>query len=552
MSRVPWTEALARSRTGDWRGAADRYTALGARLASIRLQLSAGDVSVRATARQSLIGLIGSGVPAGDAGDAIALFDREFVSTTPAEEIRIARRAASLNQLERSARGFAASRGTWTDRDRFTYATVLARLGRGAEAVPLFDGVKTPKLIADAAYLQTRMMVRTGQPGSVVRALERVWVKFPNDSEPAASALFLAADLLADRGRDDSARIFFRQAGSRYPTTPFGRRGAFQAALIAYLNRDYATASAEFDRIGGQPDNPDAPGAAYWAGRADAAAGDTAAAERRWRRVVSQGRDTYYAWRAAERLGRPVRTYERGPMPGPVPEPAPLSHVRRLRQLGLKTEARFELDGFVAGAGNTTSLLIRTATALTDADWHAQAIRVADRAIERGAAVDRTVGRLQYPLPYERLLREEALQAGVDPMLAAGVIRQESQFDPEARSVADARGLMQVVPAVGAEHARRTGFPDFNPVLLYQPDVNLNIGIEHLAAALKRLEWPERALAAYNAGVDRVVRWQSIRGVDQDPEIFVERIPFNETRDYVRRVLGNVAMYQALYPKDGP
>lgn len=550
-ARIPWTEALARSRTGDWRGAAERYAALGAQLAALRLQLSGGDGSVRAATRRSLVGLLGSGLPAGDAGEAIALFDREFVSTTSAEEIRIARRAASINQLERAARGFAASRGSWTDRDRFTYATVLARLGRGAEAVPLFDGVKTPKLMADAAYLQARMMVRTGQPGPIVRALEKVWVSFPNDSEPAASALFLAADLLADRGRDDSARIFFRQAGARYPTTPFGRRGAFQAALIAYLNRDYRTAKAEFDQIAGQAGNPDAIGAGYWAGRADAAAGDPAAALSRWRQVVSQGRDTYYAWRAAERLGRSFRQFEPGPASGPGLEPTPLSQVRRLRQLGLKAEARFELDGFVAGAGTTTSSLIRAATALTEADWHAEAIRVVDRAVDRGAAVDRMVGRLLYPLPFERLLRGEALRSGLDPMLAAGVIRQESQFDPEARSVADARGLMQVVPSVGIERARRTGLADFNPVLLYQPDVNIDFGIEHLADALKQLVWPERALAGYNAGIDRVARWQSIRGVDQDPEIFVERIPFNETRDYVRRVLGNVAMYRALYPKDG-
>ena len=87
--------------------------------------------------------------------------------------------------------------------------------------------------------------------------------------------------------------------------------------------------------------------------------------------------------------------------------------------------------------------------------------------------------------------------------------------------------------------------------MLYQPDVNLDFGIEHLADALERLHWPERALAAYNAGLDRVSRWQSIRGVDQDPEIFVERIPFTETRDYVRKVLKNVAMYHALYPKAG-
>ncbi len=551
-SRIRWTDALARSRAGDWQGAADRYAALGARLPAVRLRLSGGDLTARAAGRQDLIALLSSDLSPTDAADAITLFDEEFVSKTAPEELRIARRAALINQLDRAARGFAAGRSLWTDRDRFTYATVLARLNRGPEAITLFDGVTTEELKGDAAYQQARMMVRTGQPGPIVRALERVWVEFPHDSEPAASALFLAADLLADRGRDDSARIFFHQAGVRYPTTTFGRRGGFQAAMIAYLDGDYRTAAAEFDRIAATPSDPEAIGALYWAGRAQAAEGDTAAAAERWRQVATRGRDTYYAWRAAERLGTDFRRFEPGPAPVmATEEPAPLARIQLLRKLGLKVEARFELDAYVAAAGNSPESLATTATALAAAKWHARALRVAERALERGAGADRAIARLLYPLPYELILRSEALRSGLDPMLAAGVIRQESLFDPEARSVADARGLMQVVPSVGAELARRAALPEWDPVLLYQPDVNLDFGIEHLASALERLRWPERALAAYNAGLDRVGRWQSIRGVNQDPEVFVERIPFTETRDYVRKVLRNVAMYHALYPQAG-
>jgi soluble lytic murein transglycosylase len=157
------------------------------------------------------------------------------------------------------------------------------------------------------------------------------------------------------------------------------------------------------------------------------------------------------------------------------------------------------------------------------------------------------VAELLYPMPYREVLIAGARAAAVDPMLVAGVIRQESLFDPAARSVADARGLMQVLPSVGEQLARRAGLPEWDPVLLYQPDVNIDFGIEHLAEALEQLQWPERALAAYNAGAARVARWQAIRGVTEDPEVFVERIPFTETRDYVRKVLRNFAIYTALY-----
>lgn len=276
--RIRWTDALARSRAGDWLGAANQYAALGGRLAAVRLRLSGGNLAARAAGRRELVDILGGDPSPADASDAIDLFDREFVSKTAAEEIRIARRAAQINRLERAALGFDAGRTLWTDRDRFTYATVLARLNRGPEAVALFGGVTDRDLLGDAAYQRARMLVRTGQPGSVVRALERVWAAFPNDSEPAASALFLAADLLADRGLDDSARIYFSLAGARYPGTAFGRRGAFQAALITYLDGDFGTAAAEFDRIAATPASPEALGALYWAGRALAAGGDTAAA----------------------------------------------------------------------------------------------------------------------------------------------------------------------------------------------------------------------------------------------------------------------------------
>ncbi len=550
-SRVGWTDALARSRAGDWSGAANQYAALGARLAAVRLRLSGGDLAARAASRRELLEILAADVSPPDASDAIDLFDREFVSRTAPEELRIARRAARINRLERAALGFGASRALWTDRDRFTYATVLARLNRGSEAVAAFDGVTTPDLQGDAAYQRARMMVRTGQPGPVVRALERVWVAFPRDSEPAASALFLAADLLADRGRDDSARIYFSEAGTRYPGTTFGRRAAFQAAMIAYLDGNHGTAAAEFDRIAATPANPEALGALYWAGRALAAGGDTVAAAERWRQVATRGRDSYYAWRAAARLGTEFRRFEPDSATDSIDEPDALARVALLRQLGLKVEARFELDAYVASAGTAPGPLVGTATALAAAEWHARAMRVAERAIERGASLAGPVARLLYPLPYERVLRSEALQAGLDPMLAAGVIRQESLFDPEARSVADARGLMQVVPSVGAELARQAALPEWDPVLLFQPDVNIDFGIDHLADALGRLGWTERALAAYNAGLERVSRWQSIRGVGQDPEVFVERIPFAETRDYVKKVLQNTAMYHALYPKAG-
>ncbi|MFZ5624115.1 MAG: lytic transglycosylase domain-containing protein [Gemmatimonadota bacterium] len=126
-------------------------------------------------------------------------------------------------------------------------------------------------------------------------------------------------------------------------------------------------------------------------------------------------------------------------------------------------------------------------------------------------------------------------------------MRQESVFDPRATSGAGARGLMQVLPAVGERMAHSRGYHDWDPVLLYQPEVSLDFGTGHLIAALRRYREPAHALAAYNAGSSRVDRWLARPGATTDPELFIERIPYVETRNYVRAVLRNWWMYEALY-----
>ncbi|MFN0181887.1 MAG: transglycosylase SLT domain-containing protein [Gemmatimonadales bacterium] len=543
-ARIPWTEALARERIGDSVGAARLYTTVGARLAAVRLRLG-GDSASRAAARGELFALLGPERPSEETAEAIALFDRAFPRRRPHEELRIARRAANLNLLDRAARGFAAASAALGDRDRFTWATVLSRLGRYEQALPLFDAVRTPDLRGDAAYQRARMLLRNGQATRALTDLRTIPGRFPADSEPAASALFLLADLQADRGADDSARALFLEAATRYPATPFGQRASFQAALIAFLDGDLVTATREFDRIASTPNHGEAIGAAYWAARVRETSGDSAAARQRYTAVIGRSRESYYAVRAADRLGVSLRTFAANdPAPDSV-SPA-IGRGRSLAELGMRTEMRFELDGVAASAGPTSGRIVTAAQWLASGNWHARALRLAQRAQANGTGFSRSVAELLYPLPFRDLLFAQARRSRASPYLVAGLIRQESLFDPEARSTADARGLMQVLPSVGEALAKPVGI-EWDPALLYQPDLNIDLGIRHLDEALGALEWKERALAAYNGGVDRVKRWRTIRGVEHDPEIFVERIPFAETRDYVRRILANEAMYLALY-----
>ena len=179
-----------------------------------------------------------------------------------------------------------------------------------------------------------------------------------------------------------------------------------------------------------------------------------------------------------------------------------------------------------------------------------QAIQLARRALARGAPADARTFRLIYPLIHEDALLAEAAEQRLDPSFVAAVIRQESNFNPAATSPAGARGLAQVMPELGERLARELNYPVWDPVLLYQPDVSIQLGAFHLRELLGLYDQRAHILAAYNAGKSRVERWSKRIGVD-DPEVFAERISFVETRDYVRIIQRNEEIYRALYGARG-
>jgi soluble lytic murein transglycosylase len=133
--------------------------------------------------------------------------------------------------------------------------------------------------------------------------------------------------------------------------------------------------------------------------------------------------------------------------------------------------------------------------------------------------------------------------------MVAGLIRQESEFNPSVRSRANAYGLTQIIPSTGRLLARKNGFKRFSVAMLLQPDTNINLGTTYLRMLLDGWggKW-EETLASYNAGKTRVVNWLSW-GQYREPAEFVESIPFNETHEYVQAVMRNGAIYRELYGK---
>jgi soluble lytic murein transglycosylase len=155
-----------------------------------------------------------------------------------------------------------------------------------------------------------------------------------------------------------------------------------------------------------------------------------------------------------------------------------------------------------------------------------------------------------FPLTYWDLIRKHSTARGIDPYLVAALIAQESTFDPKIRSHANAWGLMQVVPATGRRLARSLGIRRFDTPMLTNPETNIRLGTVYFSRLVEQFGGTHYALASYNAGESRVVRWRAERpGLDQDE--FIDDIPFPETQNYVKRILGTAEDYRMLYGKGG-
>jgi soluble lytic murein transglycosylase len=163
-----------------------------------------------------------------------------------------------------------------------------------------------------------------------------------------------------------------------------------------------------------------------------------------------------------------------------------------------------------------------------------------------GETLPRPILQVIFPVDFWPLLQRYSKQRNLDPYLVAALVAQESNFDPVVRSHANAYGLMQILPSTGRQYARKLGVRPFSTRRLTEAEVNVRLGTQIFADSIRKFGGVHFALAAYNAGDSRVARWQRERpGLPQDE--FIDDIPFPETQNYVKRILGTAEDYRHLY-----
>jgi soluble lytic murein transglycosylase len=151
-----------------------------------------------------------------------------------------------------------------------------------------------------------------------------------------------------------------------------------------------------------------------------------------------------------------------------------------------------------------------------------------------------------FPLAYWDSIKRYSAQHDLDPYVMAALIAQESTFDPQIKSAANAWGLMQIVPTTGRRLARAVGVRRFSIATLTNPEINIRMGMLYFSDLVRQFGGTYYALASYNAGENRVIKWKAERqGLDEDE--FIDDIPFPETQNYVKRILGTAEDYRRLY-----
>jgi len=394
---------------------------------------------------------------------------------------------------------------------------------------------------------QARLYVRAKDPARALTGLESI-AGAGTEAEKAES-LYLKARVLEDLNREADAVTAYRAVAMQFPNREAAAASLWRLGWLAWVKRDVTSAQKSWTRLAelGGAGAYRLP-ALYWTGRAREQVGTASAAEL-YNQILAEAPRSYYGMLAAGRLGRTREGGVSGQIALPqepreaLTDDSSLARVVLLRRINLIEEAASELEEAVQGAVSNPVRLYGMASVYIEAERYHMALRIMRRHFQTLAAtgdpsLPRAFWEMFYPYAWRDEMRDAAQRRGIDPYLVAAVVREESSYYPKATSPVGARGLMQLMPTTA-----RLMSPGGD---LEDPGFNIELGTRFLAGLMREFNDPRLALAAYNAGPTRVRQWLNSRRSD-DIEAFVEQIPFDETRLYVKKVVLSWDEYRRIY-----
>jgi soluble lytic murein transglycosylase len=401
----------------------------------------------------------------------------------------------------------------------------------------------------------------------------------------ADDALFFEAWILQRRGALDTALTRYEELAKRYASGNFASEALFRAFWLHQRRGESEAAVTALQAVEQLPQASRTDEALwrarYWHARVLEGQGKPEAAMPSYERITTERPALWYGMLARSRLAllspgsvaRPAAESPLAPVVEPVPEPgADPSVVWPLPMGRLAKDANFAagvellrlgmpgaVDELLAvdqrALPESPGRLLFQVLQRTGRDWAAR--RVARSTLRSEAsgplsAASRPIWEATWPLTFRPLIERQAKASKLDPDLLQGLIREESRFNPRARSSTGALGLTQLMPATAREVAASLKLASVGEQSLLRPDQNVRLGAAYLSQLLKRFGGNAAfAVAAYNAGPGAVERWQ--RALPQaDVDEWVEHITFEETREYVKNVLGSYNAYKLLYTAQPP
>ena len=403
----------------------------------------------------------------------------------------------------------------------------------------------------------------------------------------AVDYLMSAARILERNNRLEEAAQVWQRVADEYPENPQTSLALFLAGIAQYRRGDYHMTLPIFQRsLLLSTEKEDQARAYLWIGKTQEKLEDEAAKQTAWQQAQALDPTGYYSERARELLiGRapfsapstynididldaeradaaawlrvtfslPAETDLDGL--GPLAGDPRIVRGTEFWELGLYDEARLEFEDLREAVNTSPENSFRLANYLLDLGLYRTAI-FASRQVLTLAGLDQHstslsappyFNHVRYGTYYTDLIVSNAEEQGLHPLFLFSVVRQESLFEGFVRSTAGARGLMQIIPSTGASIANAMGWPvPYDAEDLYRPNVSVRLGAHYLASNQKLLDGDiYAALAAYNAGPGNAAAWKELGG--DDPDLFLEVVRFQETRDYIRFIYEIYTIYRTLY-----
>ena len=436
---------------------------------------------------------------------------------------------------------------------------------------------RNQELRAESMFYQADALRRASRSAESSVIVDRLLSQYPK-SRWSTEALYALAAYLSKQDRETEAATRYRQLLSSFPKSQYAPEASYNLGWLAYKSKGYTDAARILEQhlaTYRYPETKFIGEACLWAAKSEERLGHNPRALALYDLVNERYRYGYHGYIAGLRAAslrkaeQTLRAEEARPGSDleriranvtyiePLRETADGSEAARvakahdLEVIGLDELAVRELNKSLESAPASPKINLLLAGLYSRRGENFQATLVLRKGYPdlysyRESDLPREAWEIFFPLVSWGAIKEEAKRYGIDPYVAAGLIRQESVFNPNATSRVGARGLMQVMPATGQLVSKRQGNGTITAADLYNPQLNIKLGMNYLAQVIGQFGRIEYAAAAYNAGPSRAQRWIAERG-SMDIEDWIENIPFSETRGYVQGVLRYAANYRRLY-----